>query len=374
MNNLEFQKLLFNTMISNKDSDEESSYKLKLIGKWIIENIPSKLYRYRKFDENGYNFNAFKEDEIWGSSISTFNDPCESVPWYDDKKILESLLKGFDVNNIMLPWQMAQNGELKNSLSRMFREEDSQVIERRFQEVDARTYLNSCIDDLKNNFFKNYAEFKRDMDKEFYLNILNVQSLRHVACFSEKNDSSLMWGHYADSHTGFCIEYNFAEVLKWCEKECKNILGCKSFMLNYPIAPVIYSDTRFDATEYMQVILQDYASKKIGCSMKEFYYPDVLTITKSILTKSSDWSYEKEWRLVSEIELKNYISHKMITKLKPKAVYIGAKATKENADKLYQLCQDKHIDCYKMIQSFSNDKFDLQPVDYKFFLDNVKCE
>ena len=108
-----------------------------------------------------------------------------------------------------------------------------------------------------------------------------------------------MWGHYADSHTGFCIEYNFAEVLKWCEKECKNILCCKSFMLNYPIAPVIYSDTRFDATKYMQVILQDYASKRIGCSMKEFYYPDVLTITKSILTKSIDWSYEKEWRLVS---------------------------------------------------------------------------
>ena len=53
------------------------------------------------------------------------------------------------MNNIMLPWQMAQNGELKNSLSRMFREEDSQVIERRLQKVDARTYLDSCIDDLK---------------------------------------------------------------------------------------------------------------------------------------------------------------------------------------------------------------------------------
>ena len=33
-------------------------------------------------------------------------------------------------------------------------------------------------------------------------------------------------------------------------------------MLNYPIAPVIYSDTRFEGTGYMQVILQDYASKK----------------------------------------------------------------------------------------------------------------
>lgn len=154
MNNLEFQKLLFNTMISSKDSNEESSYKLKKIGEWIIENIPSKLYRYRRFDENEYNLNALKVDEIWGSSISTFNDPFESVPWYDDKKILESLLEGFDVNNIMLPWQMAQNGELKNSLSRMFREEDSQVIERRLQKVDARTYLDSCIDDLKNNFFR----------------------------------------------------------------------------------------------------------------------------------------------------------------------------------------------------------------------------
>ena len=31
MNNLEFQKLLFNTMISSKDSNEESTYKLKKI-------------------------------------------------------------------------------------------------------------------------------------------------------------------------------------------------------------------------------------------------------------------------------------------------------------------------------------------------------
>ena len=45
----------------------------------------------------------------------------------------------------------------------------------------------------------------------------------------------------------------------------------------------------------------------------------------------------------------------MITKLKPKAVYIGAKAIKENADKIYQMCQDKNIACYKMIQNFSNE-------------------
>lgn len=75
MKNEEFQKLLFNTMISSKDKNDEIACKLKAIGGWIIENIPNKLYRYRRFDENGNNLNAFKEDEIWGSSISTFNDP-----------------------------------------------------------------------------------------------------------------------------------------------------------------------------------------------------------------------------------------------------------------------------------------------------------
>lgn len=373
MKNEEFQKLLFNTMISSKDKNDEIACKLKAIGGWIIENIPNKLYRYRRFDGNGNNLNAFKEDEIWGSSISTFNDPFECVPWYDDKKILESLLEEFkNVNKIMTPWHMAQTGMLKDSLAEMFTEEDSRMLERRLQGVDAKTYYNACIDDFKNNFLKKYAEFKNDIDNEFYINILKVESLRHVACFSEKNDSSLMWGHYADSHTGFCVEYNFAEELKWCKIECSNIMACKSFMLNYPIAPVIYRDTRFEATEYMQVILQDYASKKIGCPIKEFYYPDVLTITKSILTKSKDWSYEKEWRLVSEIEQGDFKLHKMIAKLKPKAVYIGAKTSKDNADKLYQMCQDKNIGCYKMIQSFSNEKFDLQPINYKEFLNNVR--
>ena len=62
----------------------------------------------------------------------------------------------------------------------------------------------------------------------------------------------------------------------------------------------------------------------------------------------------------------------MIAKLKHKAVYIGAKTFKNNVDKLYQMCQDKHLGCYKMIQSFSNENFDLQPINYKEFLNNAR--
>lgn len=37
MNNLEFQKLLFNTMISSKDSNEESTYKLKKLENGLLK-------------------------------------------------------------------------------------------------------------------------------------------------------------------------------------------------------------------------------------------------------------------------------------------------------------------------------------------------
>jgi hypothetical protein len=31
-------------------------------------------------------------------------------------------------------------------------------------------------------------------------------------CASEKNSSNLMWSHYADSHQGFCIEFNYEQL------------------------------------------------------------------------------------------------------------------------------------------------------------------
>mgnify|MGYP002227506002 FL=1 len=35
-----------------------------------------------------------------------------------------------------------------------------------------------------------------------------------VGCFSERNDSLLMWSHYADEHRGLCIGYNLHDLIK----------------------------------------------------------------------------------------------------------------------------------------------------------------
>ena len=35
-----------------------------------------------------------------------------------------------------------------------------------------------------------------------------------VGCFSERNDSLLMWSHYADEHRGLCFGYNLCDLIK----------------------------------------------------------------------------------------------------------------------------------------------------------------
>ena len=91
-----------------------------------------------------------------------------------------------------------------------------------------------------------------------------------VVCLSEINDNILMWSHYAQGHTGFCIEFERTE---------ENDLG------NWDIClPVVYpSDNQIPAF-----------------SPNEFL--DNKALAKIATTKASDWYYEKEWRLITKIE------------------------------------------------------------------------
>jgi Protein of unknown function (DUF2971) len=83
----------------------------------------------------------------------------------------------------------------------------------------------------------------------------------HLCCFSSDHKNTLMWSHYADQHKGICIEFNSTEF--------------------------IYNSGRILEVEYSDNI------KKIPPSDMENY--EIL-----FSSKSSDWSYEKEWRYISK--------------------------------------------------------------------------
>jgi hypothetical protein len=81
-----------------------------------------------------------------------------------------------------------------------------------------------------------------------------------VFCVSTKWDDILMWSHYADSHRGICLEFD----------------GTLPFMAH--AQKVHYADKR------VPINLYDDSQET--------------AMEKALLTKSKQWSYESEWRLL----------------------------------------------------------------------------
>ena len=93
--------------------------------------------------------------------------------------------------------------------------------------------------------------------------IRDMKQLR-VLSLSEINDNILMWSHYSESHTGFCIEF---------ERTDSNELGNWDYCM-----PVLYDDNL--------------------PTIKPIELGDKKVVSKIFTTKSELWSYEREWRIL----------------------------------------------------------------------------
>ena len=153
-----------------------------------------------------------------------------------------------------------------------------------------------------------------------------------VLCFSELNDSILMWSHYAHNHAGFCIEYDFNRG------DLKNLLK-----------PVQYSKNR-------HCIAGGFANKDSVTANAEIY--------NATLHKSDVWEYEKEWRLVDRptqlsvilgergkyvINLANYIT----------GVYLGAKVSEVHKEQICNHFKGTNVKVYQM--QMQTDSYTLVP-------------
>jgi hypothetical protein len=85
-----------------------------------------------------------------------------------------------------------------------------------------------------------------------------------VYCLSKKNDNLLIWAHYSDKHKGYCLEFS-------TEPEGSFFSNAEEvrYKRNHPIVKMFTED-------------------KLEWGKESF------------LTKSTDWSYEEEWRLTSK--------------------------------------------------------------------------
>lgn len=127
--------------------------------------------------------------------------------------------------------------------------------------------------------------------------------------FSEKYDNSLMWSHYADSHRGVCLRFDFPIKMSAKINEGKQ----NHDEVTTPFASIadIEYPQQFTSTNPLkkkhEALLLKVVYSKIrprmsngvlyGCFGSSSHV-DRIDMTPVLFTKATEWEYEKEWRLM----------------------------------------------------------------------------
>lgn len=224
------------------------------ITKFLTPYFPKKLYKYGNFKSDHWEKTMFK-GQVYLAKSNSFNDPFDCLPYFDINTLLDSPL----IRKLVMQRQPS------------------------LEEADF----------FEDNREQIHGEILQGLREEF-----------RASCFSEKWDSILMWGHYADCHKGFCIEYDLSSL---------------SELKKSKLFPVLYQKDPIDITH------------------------DMINLTPnagliSIVSKAQEWSYEKEWRMVT---LHSNSSESFYFRKEIKAIILGLDCEQVNRDKVFDWAKKK---------------------------------
>lgn len=252
---------------------------------FLQKNVPAPLYKFRECTKN--NLYAFTKDEIWLSKVSNFNDLHDGLLFFDKRAILKQAEQIFSSENLSAIFQSLKRPQF--ILDRFsFNDLNMQAfIGNGLSSLDEQTFIV-----LMQQFIPNLASF---LDSQFQELKNGIRNQTKRACLSGNIESPLMWAHYADNHKGFAIGYDFTGNIIIPCKNCPNRL-CNNIK-HAVIYPMLYSDDRFDATQYGKWSIEQYIKTCFGITAETVFDDDFL-FTKAALHKSNDWKYEDEWRII----------------------------------------------------------------------------
>lgn len=171
-----------------------------------------------------------------------------------------------------------------------------------------------------NDPFEGSVEFPKARKEEYWVTPL-IQSTYGVGIYSlaklEKDEvfpsNELLWAHYANSHGGFCIEYDF------------NCLTNDDINKNFNIRNIINVKYEDDRPEIIKP-------------------ENALSIqTKNFGTKSLVWKYENEIRLVYESSgIKKHLQNAVT------GIYFGLKITLEERNYIIDRMKGRSIKFYQI--------------------------
>jgi hypothetical protein len=256
------------------------------------------IYKFMPVDRITY-----LEDEMLRiTQPADLNDPFEFLPAPPTKegftKVLETLYK----EDIAIIGKSKFSNKMK-------------LVQNNLRLREFKTQLRKLRKDepgnIKEHFLENAAK--------------KINSQIGIISLTRRWDSTLMWSHYTNSHKGFCIGLNSQDSFFSSCRKIDNV--DKIFM------PVEYSDTRIKVPAERGVSI-------------EF---------KVVLTKSKDWQYEEEERLLvglrkadKRIPFKPYdICLYRVPRTLVKEIVLGVNFDNKNLQLIKNFCLDNKVGLYR---------------------------
>lgn len=139
-----------------------------------------------------------------------------------------------------------------------------------------------------------------------------------IGCLCTDYKNRLMWSHYADSHRGFCVEYDFS--------------GTEEDILSKLPFPIYYNENR-------PLIPWKFVLENTPENVKDANAQVML----GLLTKDIVWEYENEWRiLIGDTECSE------IKMPRVSCIYLGAAILIDHREKIINIARDRNIPVKQM--------------------------
>jgi len=232
-----------------------------------------RVFKYRGGDEGIFrrDLSAIEKNYFWGSNFDQLNDPCETLISSDKFK---SLTKTF-------------------------------------------------VKLMNKNFEPELEKVHEALDNV----ISRVREIGIYSLSASYNDE-LLWAHYANSHKGFCIEYDLDLLLE-----------------SYPTDKVYSFPIKYSKNP-PEVAVSDMSDKE-GISI----------VKKLAGNKSRKWDYEKEYRIITQKSGEHSYNFRAV-----KAIYFGLRMFDDWKEEMMNTLKGRGIEYYQINQVKGKYLFEREPV------------
>lgn len=301
--------------------------------KSFFKYFPNNTFEDKKGNKRNYSHDALRNNTVFLSSPTNFDDPYDCNVYVDFNEFALQRIRyyaslcdiivdekwdyGFIAEKIAIKaFEHYFNG---GKVSTLFELDKSNDLVHAHQEIFLLTLENELLkEDADGDSY--YKAINHVINTE-YNDLQNTANRFRIACFAQTPYSMLMWSHYAKNHQGFCVEYETPDYSE------------DSVNIYHNLFPVIYTDTRTPLTDLN--LSWNSTGVLSDVNLWNFY-------KFCLLSKSLDWKYQQEWRLIS---CDNHITDENYNCkfFKIKKVYLGNKMPVNDRLDIIDICKKEKI-------------------------------